>query len=58
MVPRAQPGLEANAGVFRTVARRNRGLFGVWCDVLTGGTVSVGEQATVGARPVEGGAHR
>jgi len=50
MVPRAQPGLEANAGVFRTVARHHRGLFGVWCDVLTGGTLSVGDEAIVGAR--------
>ena len=59
MVTRAQPGLEADAGVFRTLARHHRGLFGVWCDVLTGGTLSVGEEATVGARrPVGGGAHR
>jgi uncharacterized protein YcbX len=59
MVTRAQPGLEADADVFRTLARHHRGLFGVWCDVLTGGTLSVGEEAIVGARrPVEGGAHR
>ena len=59
MVTRAQPGLEADAGVFRTLARHHRGLFGVWCDVLTGGTLSVGEEAIVGAhRPAEGGAHR
>jgi uncharacterized protein YcbX len=59
MVTRAQPGLEADVDVFRTLARHHRGLFGVWCDVLTGGTLSVGEEAIVGARrPVEGGAHR
>jgi len=59
MVTRAQPGLEADAGVFRTLARHHRGLFGVWCDVLTGGTVSVGEQAILRARrPAGGGAHR
>jgi hypothetical protein len=59
MVTRAQPGLEADVDVFRTLARHHRGLFGIWCDVLTGGTLSVGEEAIVGARrPVEGGAHR
>jgi len=59
MVTRAQPGLEADGGVFRTLARHHRGLFGVWCGVLTGGTLSVGEEAIVGARrPVAGGAHR
>jgi uncharacterized protein len=49
MVTRAQPGLEADTDVFRTLARHHRGLFGVWCDVLTGGTVSVGDEATIGA---------
>jgi uncharacterized protein YcbX len=59
MVTRAQPSLEADVDVFCTLARHHRGLFGVWCDVLTGGTLSVGEEAIVGARrPVEGGAHR
>jgi uncharacterized protein len=50
MVTRAQPGLEADTDVFRTLARHHRGLFGVWCDVLTGGTLSVGDEAIVGAR--------
>jgi uncharacterized protein len=59
MVTRAQPGLQADAGVFRTLARHHRGLFGVWCDVLTGGTLSAGEQAITGTRrPAGGGAHR
>ena len=49
MVTRAQPGLEADTDVFRTLARHHRGLFGVWCDVLTGGTVSVGDEAIIGA---------
>src|SRR5215468_8155571 len=58
-VTRAQPGLEADVDVFRTLARHHRGLFGVWCDVLTGGTLSVGEEAIVAARrPAEGGTHR
>ena len=59
MVTRAQPGLEADGGVFRTLARHHRGLFGVWCDVLTGGTLSAGEEAILGARrPAGDGAHR
>jgi hypothetical protein len=59
MVTRAQPGLEADVDVFRTLARHHRGLFGVWCDVLTGGTLSVGEEAIAGARrPVEDVAYR
>ena len=59
MVTRAQPGLDADVDVFRTLARHHRGLFGVWCDVLTGGTLSVGEEAIVGARrPVEDGTRR
>jgi hypothetical protein len=52
MVTRAQPGLEADADVLRTLARHHRGLFGVWCDVLTGGTLSVGEEATFVGRQV------
>ena len=52
------PGFHEDHGVFRTLARHHRGLIGVWCDVLTGGTLSVGEEAIVGARrPAEGGAH-
>ena len=59
MVTRAQPGLEADVDVFRTLARHHRGLFGVWCGVLTGGTLSAGEEAIVAARrPAGGGAHR
>jgi len=57
MVTRAQPGLEADTGVFRTLARHHRGLFGVWCDVLTGGTVSAGDEAIVGACRPPGVAH-
>ncbi len=50
MVTRAQPGLEADVDIFRTLARHHGGLFGVWCNVLTGGKLSAGDQATVGAR--------
>ena len=59
MVTRAQPGLEADVDVFRTLARHHRGLFGVWCDVLTGGTLSVGEEAIIRAHgPAGDGANR
>lgn len=49
MVTRAQPGLDADVEVFRTLARHHRGHFGVWSDVLEAGWLSVGNQATVGA---------
>jgi uncharacterized protein len=49
MVTRAQPGLEADVDVFRTLARHHRGLFGVWSDVLTAGKVRLGDGADVGA---------
>jgi len=58
MVTRAQPELGADVDIFRTLARRHRGLFGVWCDVLTGGNLSVRDEVTVGAGlPVEGVTH-
>jgi uncharacterized protein YcbX len=47
MVTRAQPGLDADADVFRTLARHHRGQFGVWSDVLAPGTVSVGDRASL-----------
>lgn len=49
MVTRAQPGLDADVEVFRTLARHHRGHFGVWSDVLGPNHVSVGERAMVGA---------
>ena len=45
MVTRAQPGLEADVEIFRTLARHHRGHFGVWSDVLEAGTVSIGDRA-------------
>jgi uncharacterized protein YcbX len=58
MVTRAQPELEADVEIFRTLARHHRGLFGVWCDVLSGGVLSVGEEVMVGVlHPVDGVAH-
>lgn len=58
MVTRAQPGLEADVDVFRTLARHHRGHFGVWSDVLRAATVSIGERAMLGAgRSAEGVAH-
>jgi uncharacterized protein YcbX len=48
MVTRAQPGLDADKDVFRTLARHHQGTFGVWSDVVTTGAVSTGDRAVVG----------
>jgi len=45
MVTRPQPGLDADADVFRTLARHHGGLFGVWSDVVTPGNLSLGDRA-------------
>jgi len=45
MVTRAQPGLDADADIFRTLARHHRGHLGVWSDVVTAGTISTGDVA-------------
>jgi hypothetical protein len=49
MVTRPQPDLEADVDVFRTLARHHRGHFGVWCDVLTRGRMSVGDELSAGS---------
>jgi uncharacterized protein len=49
MVTRAQPGLDADVEVFRTLARHHRGHFGMWSHVLEAGTVTVGAHAVLGA---------
>ena len=49
MVTRAQPGLEADVEVFRTLARHHAARFGVWSVVAATGTVSVGDEAAVRA---------
>ena len=61
MVTRAQPGLEADVEIFRCLARHHGGGFGVWSDVLTGGSLSVGDSASLiaasrAAVPSRGGA--
>ena len=48
MVTRPQPGLEADVDIFRSLARHHGGRFGVWCDVLTAGSVSTGDQTSRG----------
>ena len=50
MVTRAQPGLDADVEVFRTLARHHRGQFGIWSDVLEAGTVTIGARAILEAR--------
>lgn len=47
MVTRAQPGLDADRDIFRTLARHHRGHFGVWSVVVTPGTVSTGDGAAL-----------
>ena len=55
MVTRAQPGLDADVEVFRTLARRHRGHFGVWSDVIEEGEVRIGARVVVGAGDPAGG---
>ena len=43
MVTRAQPGLDEDRDIFRTLARHHGGLFGLWCDVVTPGLVAAGD---------------
>jgi hypothetical protein len=47
MATRAQPGLDHDADIFRTLARHHRGHFGVWADVRSRGVTSVGDSATI-----------
>ncbi|MDQ1642500.1 MAG: uncharacterized protein QOJ90_1851 [Actinomycetota bacterium] len=49
MVTRAQPGLKADVDIFRSLARHHGGRFGVWSDVLTQGSLSVGDLASLSA---------
>ena len=43
MVTRAQPGLERDIDLYKTLAREHGGNFGVWTAVHTAGTVRVGD---------------
>jgi MOSC domain-containing protein len=47
MVTRPQPGLEADVDVFRTLARHHGARFGVWTEVLTAGSLAVGDAAAL-----------
>lgn len=49
MVTRAQPGLDADVDIFRTLARHHRGHFGVWSDILTPGSLSLGDRMSAAA---------
>jgi uncharacterized protein YcbX len=46
MVTRSQPGLATDVEMFRTLARHHGGRFGVWCDVVTPGRLSLGDRAS------------
>jgi len=43
MVTRPQLGIETDVEIFRALARHHGGLFGVWCDVVSTGTVRIGD---------------
>jgi len=45
MVTRKQPGLDADIEMFRTLARHHGGLLGVWSDVVSPGSLSLGDRA-------------
>jgi len=49
MVTRPQPGIAADPGIFRTLARHHRGEFGAWTAVGTAGVVSLHDE--VGTEP-------
>ncbi|WP_164477857.1 MOSC domain-containing protein [Nocardioides pantholopis] len=49
MVTRAQPGLDADVEVFRTLARHHGGRLGVWAGVSEPGSVAVGDRASLAA---------
>jgi hypothetical protein len=47
MVTRPQPGLEADVEVFRTLARQHGARLGVWSEVLTPGTLRLGDPVSL-----------
>jgi uncharacterized protein len=50
MVTRPQAELDADRDIFRTLARHHLGRFGVWSDVHTPGTLSVGDLGSLVTR--------
>ena len=48
MVTRAQPGLDSDVEVYRTVAHHHAGTFGVWASVETPGPIEVGDSVDIG----------
>lgn len=49
MVTRAQPGLDHDTEIFRTLARHHQGLLGLWSNVLEGGCLTIEDPAQVAA---------
>lgn len=47
MVTRQQPGLEPDADIFRTLARHHHGHLGMWSTVVTSGTATIGDRASL-----------
>jgi hypothetical protein len=47
MVTRAQPALERDLDIYRTLARHHGGTFGVWSAVERSGRIRVGDAVTI-----------
>ncbi|HEV2758558.1 MAG TPA: MOSC N-terminal beta barrel domain-containing protein [Acidimicrobiales bacterium] len=47
MVTRAQPGLDSDVDVYRTVARHHAATFGVWASVETPGLINIGDSLDI-----------
>jgi len=50
MVTRPQPDLDADADIFRTLARHHLGHFGAWTAVATRGSVGIDDEVGIGPR--------
>ena len=49
MVTRPQPALTRDLDIYKTIARHHDGTFGVWTQVHTPGSISVGDAVVVAA---------
>ena len=47
MITRAQPGIEADLEIFKALAHEHGATFGVLCDVVRPGTISIGDELVV-----------
>jgi len=49
MVTRQQPGLDRDVDIFKTLARAHAATYGVWAQVVTPGSIRVGDAVAAGA---------